>query len=280
MVFDTMSKHGKIILLNGVSSSGKTTIINEISNIDKSIKILKVDDWFPEVLNQKAESLGWKNESGIDPWLYLYDYVHEKTGKWYFNTEVRQILFDEATSLYQKAKDISSSGHNVIIDTVLEYDKEYKTFDDFFKNDRVLKVLVYCPMDVLLERVEIRNKSGIPEEYRTAFQSFEQFPAMFKVQEHLNEQVVDEIKSKVLKQTLEKSIQALIDNKIPEPYLPKLQDFKNNFIKIFKLDEQENIILVSKHEYDLILNSYKNSPEESAKEIINTLNYEFCSVLK
>lgn len=260
------------MLLNGVSSSGKTAIINEMSKIDKNIKILKVDDWFPEVLNKKAKSLGWKKESGIDPWLYLYDYVHEKTGKWYFNTEVREMLFDEASDLYQKAKDVSFGGHNVIIDTVLEYEKEYRTFDNFFKNDKALKVLIYCPMDILLERVEKRNKSGNSEEYRTAFQSFEQFPAIFKVQENLNEQVIDTIKSSTLKKALEKSIQALIDNKIPEPYLPKLQDFKNNFINIFKLDKQEEIILVARHKYDLILNSYKNSPEESAKEIINLTN--------
>lgn len=259
---------GYVILLNGVSSSGKTAIINEIQKLNKQIKILKVDDWFPEILIKKAESLGWKKESQIDPWLYLYEYVHKKTGKWYFNTQVREILFDEATDLYQKAKDIAADGTNVIIDTVLEYEKEYKTFDDFFKNDnKVLKVLVYCPMNVLLERVEKRNQSGIIEEYRTSFQSFEQFPAMYKVQENTSEVVVDIIKCAVLKQTLEKSLQDLTVHKIPEPYVPKLEQFKNDFIKQFKLEDQDEIILVAKHKYDLILNSFKNSPEASAKEI-------------
>lgn len=262
------SKTGKIILLNGVSSSGKSAIIDEIKKIDCNIKILKIDDWFPAILHKKATSLGWNKESNIDPWIYLYEYVYKKTGKYFFNIEVREMLFDKDTEFYQKAKDFAQNGQSVIIDTVLEYENEYKSFDDFFKSDKVLKVLVYCPMDVLLERVEKRNSSAVAEEHRTAFQSFEQFPAIFNVQGNRTNTVVDVVKSSVLKQALEKAVQDLIKQRIPDPYLPKIQQFKIDFIKQFNLDEKEEIILFSKHTYDLILNSSKNTTTECAKEII------------
>ena len=230
-----------------------------------------IDDWFPDALVQKAISLGWQEKSGLNPWFYLHDYAYKTTQQYHFDTELRHLLFNETTDFYQKAKAISLQSHNVIIDTVLEYEKEYDTFNDFFKDKHVIKVLIYCPMDVLLERVEKRNESGIAGEYRNAFQSFEQFSAIFKLQENSSEDVVDVVKSKTLKKALEKSIQSLIDNNIPEPYLPKLHAFKKGFITKFKLNEQEEIALVAQHKYDLILNSSLSSPHESAKKILKLI---------
>jgi chloramphenicol 3-O-phosphotransferase len=263
---------GSIILLNGVSSSGKSAIINELIKLNTSLKVLKIDDWFPDALIQKAISLGWQEKSGLNPWFYLHEHAYKTTQQYYFDTELRHLLFNETTDFYQKAKAISLQGHNVIIDTVLEYEKEYDTFNSFFIENKLLRVLIYCPMNVLLERVEKRNKSGIAEEYRNAFQSFEQFPAMFKPRENSSENIVDMVESEILKEALEKSIQRLIDNKIPDPYLPKLHAFKNDFIRKFKLDEQKEIALVTQHKYDLVLNSSLSSPHESAKKILKLID--------
>lgn len=126
---------------------------------------------------------------------------------------------------------------------------------------------MYCPLDVLLQRVEARNKSGTPEEMRTAFQSFEQFPAIYKIHEDDSEQIVDTVKSLTIKKTLESAIQDLIDNKIREPYVIKLQEFKKKFIDQFKLNQQDEVILVARYHYDLILNSGVNSVQELSSKI-------------
>ncbi len=264
---------GQILLLNGVSSSGKSTIIHEIHKINPDIKILKVDDWFPEILQKKAASFGWQAGSDAGPWLYICNHAHRTTGQYYFDTQIREMFFEGAAiEFYQKAKDIAKNQQNVIIDTVLENDREHKTFDDFFKIDKALKVLIYCPMNVLLERVETRNRLEIAREYRNAFQSFEQFPALYKLQEAKSETIVDIVEADVLEAALEKAIQELIKHNIPDPYLPKLSQFKIDFIKKFRLSEKKEVLLVAKHTYDLILNNFKETPVESAKTILKLLN--------
>ncbi len=264
------NKYGRIILLNGTSSAGKSAILEELNKIDSSFYILKVDDWWPPVMKAKAKELGWDENSQMDPWMYLYHYMAKKTGIWYFATEMREILFRDSASFYQLACDVALRGQDVIIDTVLEYEREYKEFDTFFANkDMVVKkILVYCPLDILLHRVEQRNASGNPEEQRTVFQSFEQFPAIFKVQEHADEQVVDTVQSSVIKQTLDEAIAQLKKHGIPDPSLPRLEEFREKFIARFKLDEQKEIKLVPIHSYQLILNSRTETPAKMAQDIV------------
>lgn len=264
-------KTGKIILFNGVSSSGKSAILNKLSSLNKKYVVLKIDNWFPDALKKKALELGWDPASGIDPWFYLHQYMTNKTNIYYFDVALREQLFNDSYGFYKKANDIAMTGTNVIIDTVLEYPKAYAQFDTFFKNEKVLKILVYCPMDILLQRVETRNASKVIEEQRLAFQSFEQFPAMFKVQEDADDQVVDIVQSSILVLALQKAIEDLHINNVPDPYLPKLAEFKQTFIREFKLDVKDQITLAARHKYDLIINSGIHSPRYLAEQITHFL---------
>ena len=260
-------KQGTIVLLNGTSSAGKSTILQEFHRLEPAYKILKIDDWFPAILHARATELGWRSSSGQDPWLFLYDYLYRKTGKHYFATQAREALFNDSPKFFQVAQEIALQGHNVIIDTVLEYEKEYTIFFEFFKHNTHVAVLVYCPLDVLLKRVQERNASGVADEERTAFQSFEQFPAIFKIQEHDFELPLDVVQTQVIEKSLERAMADLIDNNIPKAYLPKLKLFKKKFIQQFKLHECKEIILVPRHRYDFVCNSGKNSPQELARAL-------------
>ncbi len=269
-------KTGMIILINGTSSSGKSAMLNKFKKLCGDFVIFKIDDWLPDEYLRKAKALGWHEDSGLDPWSFLHDYMVKKTGKYYFDTELRKELFDNFCSFYESAKQAALQGQNIVIDTVVEYEKEHKLVNSVFPEElKVVKVLVYCPLDTLLERVAQRNKLGKPEEMRPAFLSFEQFPAIYKIQEHKNEIVIDTIQSKVMKNALESAIQELIENNIPQPYLPKLDKFKRSFTQNFKLDEQEEIKLVPKHHYDLILNSKVNSAHQLAQNVVNYMKTRF-----
>lgn len=240
-------KRGMVVLLNGTSSAGKSAILKELAKLNSDYYILRYDDWFPAQVVQKAKELGWKEESNIDPWLFFHDYLAQQTGNYYFATEVRQKLFPSDMAFYQLALDRMLKGQNVIIDTVLEYEKDYQQFFAAFNDFKTKKILIYCAFEVLLERVKQRNVSGIPEEMRTAFRSFEQFPGMYKVQEHPDEIIIDVVKTSVMKKALDAAIQELIKENIPKPYIPRLEEFKRNFIKQFKLDEKEEIALTPTH---------------------------------
>lgn len=262
-----MPQTGTLLLLNGTSSSGKSAILSSFEKKHPDFKVFKIDDWFPDQMRQKATQLGWQENGGTNPWVYLATYVEQQTGKPNFDTETRAYLFNEITPMYAAAKKALQAGQNVVIDTVFEYDPEYQKFADFFAEFNCIKVLVYCPLDVLLERVQARNNSGVRAEMRSAFQSFEQFPAIYKLQEHADKQGVDTVSVASMKSALQAAIQELIDNKIPGKYLPRLQAFEQNFIKQFKLDDQDRITLVARHQYDLILDSGKHTPDELVVEI-------------
>ena len=157
----------------------------------------------------KAEELGWKKDSNIHPWLYLIDYVDTQTAKPNFSTEVRAFLFDDLSPIWIAVKNALMNGHNIIVDTVFEYDPEYEKFMSYFKNSNCYKVLVYCPLNVLIERVRERNLLEIEAEKRTVFQSFEQFPAIYKLQENNDEKLIDVISSSRKQETLLKVFRCL-----------------------------------------------------------------------
>lgn len=257
-------KYGTIILINGTSSSGKSTILNEIQKQSPEYVILKVDDFWIEELTQKAQELGWNKDINSDPWFYLHQYLTRKTGKDYFDTELRGQLFTEVSKFYSTAKNKARAGKTVVLDTVLEYENAYQQAFDYFKNEHLITVLIYCPFDLLLKRVKQRNALGLAQEMRTAFLSFEQIPAMYKIQEHSDEPIVDIVKSRMVKDALEGAIQELIDQNISKEYLPKLEQFKRDFIKQFQLDEREEINLVPRHHYDIV---FKNDIWANSQEI-------------
>lgn len=267
--FMMRKKAGTIILLNGTSSSGKSTILKELQALSPDVVILRVDDYYPEELIQKALKYGWQKDSGIDPWAYLHQYLTAKTGKYYFDVELREQFFNATSFLYSKAKEFAAQGKTVIIDTVLEHKKTYQEAFEYFKNDQFHMMLIYCPMDILLERVQARNRSGIADEQRNAFLSFEQFPHMYKLKESENQLAIDTVNTNTLKAALETAIQDLVKQGISQEYLPKLQAFKDNFIAQFKLDDLEQIEIVPRHQYDLV---FTNDAPEKAKKIAIQLN--------
>ncbi len=252
-----------LILLNGTSSSGKSAILDVFRKIDPNFQIFKIDDYYPSELLGKAKEFGWQEIQG-SPWMFLVNYVEQKTGHPNFDTQVRAYLFPEIQPMYYDIRHALKSGKDCIVDTVFEYDPEYQKFSEFFKEYDCLKVLVYCPLNVLIERVQKRNNSGIKEETRAAFLAFEQFPELFKLQEHEQEPIVDSVPSLQIKVALNNAIEELVAKNIPQKYMLPLEQFKQNFIQHFKLDELPEIKLVPRHHYDLILNSGTHTPEELA----------------
>ncbi|MBI2774654.1 AAA family ATPase [Candidatus Dependentiae bacterium] len=258
---------GKVILLNGTSSAGKSSVLNELHELNPNYVLFNVDDWFPAALVTKAVELGLDLKTGFDPWLFLHDYLLKKTGEHYFAPEARELLFTEIPPMYRKAKETAQNGRDVIIDAVMEYEAKYEEFDTFFQDLQMVKVLLYCPVDVLIERIEKRNESGIFRERRFAFLAFEQFPSLYKLPEDDDDFIIDTVKSTELKDALEFAITTLIKNGIPDPYIPKLNKFRNNFIERFRLDKQKEVQLTPTRYYDLIINTAQDSPIDSAKKI-------------
>ena len=118
---------GRIIFLNGVTSSGKTSIVEAIQERDDVFFYVVANDLFQEMVGEK--------------------YLRENY--WKYLSEV--ILM-----MYHTAKLYSDMGKNVLIDGILverdEIAPHYQRLKDILKNHPLDVVEVYCPLDICRKR--------------------------------------------------------------------------------------------------------------------------------
>ncbi|TYP73282.1 chloramphenicol phosphotransferase CPT family protein [Paenibacillus methanolicus] len=136
-------KQGIIVLMNGTSSSGKTSISRELMN-QKEILFhhLSVDDFIKDFFNNKF--------SDIEPARELDEQV------------IARIMFDPLLSLYYSTiKLFSEMGLNVIVDTVIENDKWFNECHDLFFDQPTLFIGVLCSKEELNRREQARGDRHI-----------------------------------------------------------------------------------------------------------------------
>jgi len=128
-------EQGIVVLLNGTSSAGKTSISNELIN-QKEILFhhLSIDDFF----------------NNFNEFIDVDDQV------------IAQIIFDPIGSYYYATiKLISEMGLNVIADTVIDNDKRFNECLDVFIDQPTLFVGVICSKEELIRREQIRGDRQI-----------------------------------------------------------------------------------------------------------------------
>lgn len=139
-------EQGLIVLLNGTSSAGKTSISMELTN-QKEILFhhLSIDDFYHnynDFINNKFPDL--------KPVRKLDDEV------------IGQIIFDPIISMYYATiKLFSEMGLNVIVDTVIENDKWFNDYLDALFDYPTLFVGVICSKEELARREQIRGDRRI-----------------------------------------------------------------------------------------------------------------------
>ena len=122
---------GIIILLNGVSSSGKTTLTKAIQKIAADNYWMLSNDIFAATVAEKYLEADWAEA------------VHESL---YF--------------MGKTAKLFSDCGKNVIVDTILRNDRKYdlfKEYMDLWAGNPVCTVHVTCPLAELRRREKKRR---------------------------------------------------------------------------------------------------------------------------
>jgi len=133
-------KKGKIICLNGVSSSGKTSLS----------KILQ---------DRLSEPYYWLSEDAfadMTPKKISSDYSDENEVLWY----------QTYINMYHTIKLYSEKGHNVIVDGVLDENYPLLQMVVILNDNPVLFVHVTCPVDELNRREQARGdrEIGLAEE--------------------------------------------------------------------------------------------------------------------
>ena len=120
-------KKGRIIFLNGVTSSGKTSIVESLQR--------RKDVFFYVVAN---------------------DLFQEMVGEEYLQKDYWKYLSEAILLMYHTAKLFSDMGHNVIIDGILverpEIAPHYEQLKEILKDNPLDMVEVFCPLEVCRQR--------------------------------------------------------------------------------------------------------------------------------
>ncbi len=137
---------GTVVLLNGTSSAGKTSIAMEMMKQQKLVfHHVSVDDFFNNYnafIDQKFPNM--------EPAITLDEAV------------IGDIIFDPIVSmLYATVKLFSEMGLHVIVDTVIENDKWFNDCLDAFADLPVLWVGVICSREELARREQARGDRRI-----------------------------------------------------------------------------------------------------------------------
>lgn len=126
---------GRIIYLNGVTSTGKTSIVDALQERDDHFYYALSNDLFEETVGSRYLSK--------DYWKYL-----------------SEVIF----LMYHTAKLFSDMGKNVIIDGMLvereEFRPHYGQVLEIFKDSPLDIVEVYCPLEICRQRNIARGNRG------------------------------------------------------------------------------------------------------------------------
>ena len=123
---------GRIIFLNGVTSSGKTSIVEALQERDDIFFYVVANDLFQEMVGEKFLRRNY--------WKYLGEVI---------------------IMLYHTAKLFSDMGKNVLIDGILVEQEElkphYQQMMDILRDNPLDIVEVYCPLEICRQRNLIRG---------------------------------------------------------------------------------------------------------------------------
>ncbi len=137
---------GRIIFLNGVTSAGKTSIVESLQNQEEIFFYVVANDLFQEMVGD--------NYLRKNYWKYLSEVI---------------------IMMYHTARLYSDMGKNVLIDGILvereEIRPHYYQLLEILKDNPLDVVEVYCPLDICRQRNIIRGD-------RYEIQSQEQYALM------------------------------------------------------------------------------------------------------
>lgn len=167
---------GKIIFLNGVSSSGKSTLAVKLAQKLPNYFVLGMDDIGALLLKMK------NNNQELSTWSMIH---HQN-----FNVHFKTFLF------HRFVKSVAEYSFNIIVDTVLDAQDDADDFMELFKNEDVLAVGVHCPAFELERRERERGdrKVGMAREQL----EFVHKNMVYDVEVNTYENTMDECVRKIL----------------------------------------------------------------------------------
>jgi chloramphenicol 3-O phosphotransferase len=145
---------GRIILINGTSSSGKTTLV-------RALQAAAPDLWLEMGIDRFAYALPGR-VNGQPSWPLLFPYVRPDGGsEGPFTIETTPLGNRFISGMHATAAALAGVGFNVIVDHVILEPGWVPEMRRLWAGFQVLHVGVRCPLDVVLERERVREDRTI-----------------------------------------------------------------------------------------------------------------------
>jgi len=144
-----LSKSPLVIILNGTSSAGKSSITKQmLAMLGKNWEAISIDDYITDEFFRRYPQalLSNANVEGI----CLKIFQSSGVGNFLMNGNVLAAMADYVHHC-------CSEGKNIIVDVVL-YEKNYTSFLNALRDCNVRHCIVYCPLPELVRRVSVRNE--------------------------------------------------------------------------------------------------------------------------
>ena len=236
-------KKGKVIVLNGVSRSGKTSLANcLVKLLGPSWEKVERDDFVAQIFMDK---------------------MNGKISQDQFLCRMRK----QTDAIYKKIKDLVHSGKHVILDTVLSGPEGKKTIKQAFEKLQdfdVCLVLVYCPLHVIIQRLKEMNKKAYLQddirELRPVFATL-QFLSLYRPKKYDTEISLGSLSCKDIEIGFRES------KKECEDVIARLKKVKSHFFSQFCFDKNNTLKIVPRLAYDLIIDTSKHDKQTCAQMV-------------
>jgi len=227
---------GTVVLLNGTSSAGKSTLLYALhQNYYPDFYIARIDDFI-------------KTPAGKNPKTKYHNF-------------------------YTHIKEMALSGKSVLVDTV-SYQLDHEKYNGILKPCRVIKILVYCPLDGLIMHVQSRNKLANTREHRIINLAFWQYLTLYTMKTSSSDIVIDQMTPAQVKQAIAQSKD--MAKTLPWRKARNLKKINKDITKEFDIKKSsQKIDVTPKLPWDFVINTHIHSPEILAQIVVDYIEAQF-----
>lgn len=256
---------GRIILLNGTSSAGKSSVVREFIRLNPSYKALSIDVFMLDLFRNEAVTL--KIIKKHEELLYIEqirEYINSQpqTRRAPLHAHFNSLIDHITESFYDHIVSYARLNQDIIIDDVITLNSELQNFFNKLEPYDVTMVLAYCPFNTLPVRVNKRNKSGDKTEYRSLDSVLSQFSYIYTPTK--KKRGIVKIAYKTFDTTINLATSFL---RSQEEFLQFKSEMDRQLIQNRKSHDTTYLYLKPRLKYDHIINTAKSNPTKSAISI-------------
>lgn len=260
---------GQVLIINGTSNSGKTTIAKALqSQLGSSWKLFCVDDFIWQEMAKRVEEKKQNLKILKTDSAQIAEEIEKTDQDWSFTPqEWKSFIEKTERKMYQEILEPAQKD-DVICDIVLQKDEDFQRAMDGLNGVNIIWGLVYCSLTVLPERAKARAGKDLSENSRPLFWALEQFGNIYKVSTDENS-CIDTIDRKSFKKAIDEAKEYdFMLNLSWYNYNGKRFDNLINELNLkLELNLHENVFFIPEFDYHFRINNSSNSVAESVKQV-------------